>query len=275
MPIQWTKSLRAKLVPYPGDEWTIASDLRKSAKAVEKIAGAVPEHPTLEEELQRGLTARLDHRYNEAGNHPRDSLGRELVDLWCARRGVVFATEVLIAIVRTRPPKALRAEDKPFKLRRDGQPWGRLREHLLSGSSEQFSAAHAVAERARREPSGELRPALAYAFCDAAWVNEDFGAALKAGYGQLALLTCVPADRAAATLRAMMTGIRFQLIEEAVPHIPTVMSRLGDDGSSLIVEIAELAWDRASRKPWLELVGCYDTAEPRAFVAKHGPKAKS
>jgi hypothetical protein len=274
VPIQWTKSLRAKLLPYPGDDWTTESDLRKAAKAIEKIAGAVPEHPTLEAEVQRGLTARLDHRYNEAGNHPRDTLGRELVDLWCARRGVEFATEVLIAIARTRPANAQTREDKPYKLRRDGQPWGRLREHLLGGSSEQLEAARALAERARGEPAGELRPALAYAFCDADWVAEDLEAALKAGYGQLALLSCLSAEPAAATLRKMIGGVRFQLIEEAVPHIPNVMSRLGEAGSSLIVGIAELAWDKSSRKPWLELVGCYDTEEARAFVAKHAPKAK-
>jgi hypothetical protein len=50
------------------------------------------------------------------------------------------------------------------------------------------------------------------------------------------------------------------------------MSRLGDAGSSLVIEVARTAWDRRSRKPWLALVGCYETPEAEAFLAEFDPR---
>lgn len=264
MAISWTQTARAHLLPYPGEPWTIALDLRGSARALDKLVGRVPEQPELAAEVDRGLAARLDHRYDDEGNHPHDLLGRHLVDLWCDRRDVVFATEVLIAIVRTR------AADEAYEIRKDGQPWARLREHLLAGPAELRARARAVAASARMQPAGELLPALAYAFCERDWVDEDLDAALERGYGQLALLACLtePARIAGAIERVVET--LYQLIEEAVPHIPNIMSRLGEDGAALIVTCAGLAWDKPSRRPWIELVRCYDTPEAHAFLARHG-----
>ena len=114
--MQWTKSAKARLLPYPGDAWTVACDPSKSNKALAKTVGAVPDEPELEAEVARGVVARLDHRYDEKGNHARDTRGRDLVDLWCARGGVCFALEVLIAIARTRPA-ANTASQKAYEIR--------------------------------------------------------------------------------------------------------------------------------------------------------------
>ncbi|MFV8751116.1 hypothetical protein ACNOYE_11280 [Nannocystaceae bacterium ST9] len=259
MAIHWTKAARSRLLPYPGEPWPLILDLRASTKALGKSVGAVPEQPTLAAELARGLAARLGDRYDEQGNHPHDLLGAHLVDLWCDRRDVVFATEVLIAIARACPT--------PYALRKDGLPWSRLREHLLSAPADVRAQARALAAAARSEPAGELRPALAYAFCERAWVDEDLDEALRQGYGQLALLACLTEPAAIAGAIERVVETLFQLIEEAVPHMPNVMSRLGDEGASLIVTCAGLAWDKASRVPWLDLVACYDTPEAAAFLA--------
>ena len=275
MAIHWTKAARSRRLPYPDDPWPLVLDLRASTRALTKPSktapaiGPVPERPELETEVARGLAARLDDRYDESGNHPRDLMGRHLVDLWCTQRDVVFATEVLIAITRTRPVKALSFTDKPYELRKDGLPWSRLREHLLGGSPELRERARAVAAQARREPAGELKPALAYAFCEREWVDEDLDDALAHGYGQLALLACLTEPARIAGAIEQIVKILYQLIEEAVPHMPNVMHQLGDEGAPLILSCAGLAWDKASRKPWLDLVRCYDTPEALAFLARH------
>lgn len=258
MAIHWTEAVKARLLPYPGEAWTLAADPRASARALAQL-GEPPESPTLAAELARGLAAGLDHRYDAQGNHLDDRLAAHLVDRWCARAGVGFATEVLIEIVRTRPN---------YELRRDGQPWGRLREQLYGAAPGDRGRAWAIASAARREATGELRPALAYAFCDPAWVDEDLDDALRHGYGQLALLACLAEpDRIATALEQVVTTL-YQLIEEAVPHIPNVMRRLGDAGSDLILTCASLAWDERTRAPWLELVRCYDTPAARAFASR-------
>jgi hypothetical protein len=103
--MQWTKSAKARLLPYPGDAWTVAANPTKSSRALAKTVGAVPDEPVLADEVARGVAARLDLRYSETGNHPRDSRPRDLVDLWVAHGGLCFALEVVIAIARTRPAK--------------------------------------------------------------------------------------------------------------------------------------------------------------------------
>ncbi len=263
MAIHWTKSARSRLLPYPGETWPLEIDLSASIRAAASV-GVVPDQPTHESELARGLAAHLDERH-EPGNRSSSPLARHLVDLWCHRRDVVFATEVAIAIAETRPATT----DNPYSLRKDGQPWARLREHLLSAPSDLFEQARAVAASARTRGAGELRPALAYAFCERDWVDEDLDEALREGYGRLALLACLTDHGQIADAIEQVAATLHQLIEEAVPHFPNVMSRLGDDGAALIVTCAGLAWDRPSREPWLNLVRCYTTPEAKAYLAHH------
>lgn len=272
--MQWTKAARARLLPYPGHEsWTVCSDLRESSKALAKAGlGPVPDEPELAPEVERGVAARLDQRYNLAGNHPKDTLPRDLIDLWVGRRGVVFATEVVLAIAETCPPVAKTFTDRPYDIRWDGQPWARLREHLFASGPGEFAAARQLAARARTKPAGALRFALSYAFCEPNWVDADLDDALDQGRGPLCVIAAI-ADpiRAEAVVRRMMDPSyrKYELIEEAVQHMPCVMSRLGDAGADLILEAAAMAWNKPSRKPWLELVRCYETPEAHAFVAAH------
>ena len=261
MTIRWTTKAKALLLPFPGDEWTIA---KRPART------KVPDG-TLDvaKEVKRGLKHRLEHRYNAKGNHTHDTLGRALVDAWCARANVAFATEVLIAICKT--PHKSKATPWPtlYQLRWDGQPWARLREHLACASDDARERAHALAAAARDEAKGELGAALAYAFCDEDWVTAELDPAIESGYGQLAVLA---ATRDATQLRAaferLMTAPRYRF-EEIVPHVPCVMRVLGDAGAGLIVKAAGGASSNKARKPWLEFVACYATPEARAFVKKH------
>lgn len=281
MKAKWTKWAEEKLLPFPGDPrdtWTVdvnAKSLKKSEANIAKGGGgAVPAKPTIKAEVKRGIDLRLNEVYGEKGNHPRDTFGRDLVDVWCARAGVAFATEVLVAI--TDEPQREEAHRPghrpPYRLRRDGQPWARLREHLAACSADERKQAHAIAKDAR-DAKHEARQAVAYAFCDAAWVAADIkDGALKKGYGQLALLASLEnAQQGRDALALLMSNAvpKYQLIEEAPAHIPNLMKVLDDDDAPLIIEAAKRAWNAASRKPWLEIVACIDSAEARAFIQEH------
>jgi hypothetical protein len=259
----WTPEVRSRWLPFPGEPWTLAPEPHPD----------VPSGPSVADEIARGLALRLQHRYDATtGMRPRDTHGRQLVDAWCERAGVAFATEVLIAIACTLLPKDPRNPvERPYAIRHDGQPWGRLREQLAVAPAAQRARAHELAAAARDAP-GELRFGLAYAFCDDAWVAEDRDAALTGGYGRLAVIASLrDAAQARAVLERMLdpTYTRFQLVEEAVPHVPNLMRRLDPADGELIVRAASLAWSKPSRRPWLPLVACYDGEAAHAFLDAH------
>lgn len=275
MKATWTKWAQERLLPFPGDEWTVDVKLKKAEANIAKGGGfAVPAQPNVDAEVKRGVDLRLNEVFDEKGNHPRDTLGRDLVDVWCARAGVAFATEVLVAIgqeeqrERASTPNASRL----YRMRRDGQPWARLREHLATCAAADRKRAHGSAVQARKA-KGEVKQAVAYAFCDDEWVAADIAAgALKRGYGQLALLASLKTAQQGRDALALLTSTavpKYQLIEEAPAHIPNLMRILEDDDAPLIVAAAQRAWNAASRKPWLEFVGSLDTPEAKAFVKEH------
>lgn len=278
MKTTWTKWAQDRVLPFPGDAWTVKVALKKAEANINKAGGAaVPDVPKVADEVKRGVKLRLNETYDVKGNHPRDTFGRDLVDVWITRAGVPFALEVLIAICETPQLPSLASPHGPrtYRLRRDGQPWARLREHLHAIAKEERDEAHKLAAKARSAKS-ELRQALAYAFCDAAWVEADMPAALKKGYGQLALLAaCANARQARDALQFLMRDVgeggvpKYQLIEEGVTHMPNLMRMLDDKDAPLVVAAARRAWNGASRKPWLEVVGSLTTSEAKAFVKEH------
>lgn len=245
----------------PGDAWRIDVKL---AKAEAKVPG-VPAAPDLSTEILRGAQLRLNERYDAKGKHPRDTIPRDLVDIWCARAGVVFATQALLGACAMERQLGLSLETKLYELRRDGQPWARLREHLAAASEADRAAAKLHAARARTR-SDQLRPAVAYAFCDPTWVAEDLEAMFKHGYGRLALLTALPdaATARAALLRLLGEAAideripSYQLFEEATPHLPNLLQRLDDTDAALIHKARAKAWNATVRKPWDELLACLE-----------------
>jgi hypothetical protein len=273
--VEWTAWARARLRPYPGDSWQVAVDLKK---AESKIKG-VPAAPTVDDEVARAIELGVNERYDTKGNLPRDTTPSDLVDILCARAGVAFATEVVVRACsepqRARPhaPNVR----NPYAIRHDGQPWGRLREHLAAAPPADRAAAHAAAATARAR-NDESRQAVAYALCDPTWVAEDTDSMFARGYGTLALLAAQPDAATARDALARLLGktgreeyiAPYQIVEEAFPHLPTLMLRLADDDASLVVEAARRAWNTATRKPWLEIVACIQTDEARAFLAEHG-----
>lgn len=272
--LQWTDWARERLLPLPGETWTLTADLKKAEKAVLKAGGGqVPAAPTVKEEVQRAVSLRVHERYNPQGNYPRDTCGRDLVDVWCARRGVAFATEVLIAVCRQPREKA---NHRAYELRLDGQPWGRLREHLAVADAKERKAALALAATARKaDKKSELPAALAYAFCEQAWVKEALPRALDKGYGQLALLTALTDKKKLREALVFLLGeteeyvAKYQLVEYLYPHMPTVLQLLDDADAPMVVRAGEQAWNKATRKPWLEIVGCLQTPAAKAFVKKY------
>ncbi len=274
MKAKWTKWAADRLLPVPGDEWTVDVKLKKAEGNIAKGGGdVVPAKPAVKTEVKRGVDLRLNEVYDEKGNHPRDTLGRDLVDVWCARAGVAFATEVVIAIgaEKQRARASIPGGPRPYRLRRDGQPFARLREHLAACSAADRKSAHEIAKGAR-DAKSDVKQAVAYAFCDEAWVAADIKHAWQMGYGQLALLASLQTAKQGRDALAVLTSAavpKYQLIEEAPAHIPNLMKVLDDDDAPLIVAAAKRAWNAASRKPWLEIVACIDSAEAKAFVKEH------
>lgn len=257
MKVTWTKWAAERVVPVPGQPFELKTNLKKAEKAIP----GVPVKPTLADEVTRGVTFRLCERYNEKGNHPRDTFGRDLVDLWCARAGVAFATEAVIATCakgQQRSDPSQRA--RPYLLRIDGQPWRRLREQLAAASPADRAAAKAVAAKGRKKKAeyDEVRCGIAYAFCDPAWVRAELEGMFEEGYGRLALLAAMPDAKTARNALVRMLDdpdiATYQLIEEAPPHVPNLMLSLEDKDAPLIRRALDKAWNKATKKPWQELV---------------------
>lgn len=249
----------------PGEPWRVAVNLKK---AEAKIPG-VPKKLDLATEILRGAELRLNERYDEKGNWARDSIPRDIVDIWCARAGVVFATQALLGACAVKLRPGLQLPGRPYGMRRDGQPWGRLREHLAAASESDRAAAKVHAAKARTR-TDELRAAVAYAFCDPTWVAEDLEGMFKEGYGRLALLTALPDAKAAraALLRLLgEAGINeripaYQLFEEAPPHIPNLVQQLDDSDADLIHKAQAKAFSAKVRKLWDDLAASLVSAAP-------------
>lgn len=232
-------------------------------KSEAKVPGVPAKKLDLATEIARGAELRLNERYDEKGNWARDSVPRDLVDIWCARTGVAFATQALLGAcaVKLRPGSQL--PGRPYGIRRDGQPWARLREHLAAASDSDRTAAKTHAAKARTR-TDELRQAVAYAFCDPTWVAEDLEGMFKEGYGRLALLTALPdAKTARAALLRLLgeAGIEeriplYQLYEEAPIHIPNLVQQLDDSDADLLLKAQAKAFSTKVRKLWDDLVAC-------------------
>ncbi len=267
MKVIWTAKARANLVPLYGEPWTVVANAKKSATAIGKAGGGVvPDAPTVAAEVARGTKLRVGEPYTAAGGEPKDRLGCDLVDRWCATAGVAFATEVLVGIARKRHRG--NAAGKRYQLRYDAQPWLRLREHLVVASPEDLAAARANAAPHRKGPLGDLPIALAFTFCDPKWVAADLAKALETGYGNLAILTCLTD---AAAVRRAIKGLLartdlYQLIEHGYRFMPNAMRVLTDADAALILDAARRAWTKQVRKPWLELVGSIPTTAAHACL---------
>jgi hypothetical protein len=278
MKVTWTAWAQARVLPYPGEAWTVEVDLPAAEKRLAKAGAIVPASPEVEAEIERARSLRVNERYNEKGNHPTDSNGRDLVDVWVARAGVVFATRCAIGVC-----SVARTDGKPYELRLDAAPWGRLREHLAAASKADLAAAKALAKPARTAKS-ELRQAVAFAFADPAWAASHYEQMFEDGYGQLALLAVIPDAKTGrlALKRLIEEGpdpdeyiAPFQLVENGYPFVPALMTRLDDADVDLVVRCAGRAWNNATRKPWLEIVASLDAPSAKKFLAKHGkPAAK-
>lgn len=253
MKTNWTKWAAAYVQPVRGKPWTLDVNLKKAEKSVP----GVPAKPTLAEEVARAVKLRVNERYGPDGNHPKGTAVRDFVDVLVARAGVAFATQVLIeACAKGQLPTATYPRGRDYLLRHDGQPWRRLREHLAVASPAEVAAAKKVATAGRKR-KGEVPPALAYAFCEPSWVKQDLPGMFENGYGQHALLAAISdAKTARAALVRLLEDediARYQLVEEAYPHVPNLMMVLGDKDATLIKRALERGWNNKTRKPWQEL----------------------
>lgn len=255
-------------MPWPGAAYKLAA----------KPHPEVPATPVHDDEVARALAAGIDQRYDDAGRHPRDPVARQLVDAWCARGGVELATSVLCAVARS-PGRVVAPSPtpRPYLLRRDGQPWRRLREQLVAADPTARERAKEIARRSWDEVGGggvsasHVRAGLAYAFCDDAWVEVALPTALRDGYGQLAVLAAVrDPEVLARSIDALFAQPIYQLVEELVPHAPTIVETLGEQRIELIIRIARRAANKPLRKPWLAILACVDTEQVASYLAEVG-----
>jgi hypothetical protein len=252
--------LARQLVPFPGDPLTLKL---KKPEALEKALGVkVPASPDEATEVARAHELRVNRRYDAAGAWDRSSTSSEWVDLLAQRAGLAFTTSVLIKACSLRIPRDGGGPDQPFALRRDGQPWRRLREHLVASKEPSaVKAAHALAvQHWAQAAQDELRCGLAFAFCDASWVEAMIDPMFEKGYGRWAVLAAVrDPQRALALMRRLAdANLRFQLYEEAVVFIPTLVKTAGPEGRAALEQMIERAWNEKVKKPFIALRACYD-----------------
>ena len=258
--------LARQLVPFPGDPFTLKL---KKPEALEKALGVkVPAIPDLATEAERAHELRVNRRYNEKGSWDRSPVGAMLLDLWVQRGGLAFATGALIKACNRRLPRHNPPGEQPFDLRRDGQPWRRLREHLVaSKDAKAVDAAHAEAARFwklkpvdgfQEQTFRDLRCGLAFAFCDAAWVSEMIDPMFEEGYGCWCALAAVRDPKQARKLleRMVKEDLRFQLYEEAVVFLPTLVKTAGSAARPALEAMIEGAFNNKVKKPFLALLDC-------------------
>ena len=266
MEIEGSPWAKARLLPVPGRD-ACEIDLSDTL-----TLGEMP----FEELLEFGVAQRVPERYNEKGNHPSDKHGDNLVDTCVATGGVQLATKFLLEVCGQRSTANLLRSDR-YELRQDAAPWGQLRRHLAAASPQARDQAKALATTARTM-SDHRKQAVAFAFCDPDWVREDLESALHEGYGLLCLLaaleTPAQARDALATLLGKQAGSAkpplYQLIEEGVWFMPNLLRTLDAADAPLVLEAARRTWNKAVRKPWLEIVACLPGADAQAFLDEHG-----
>lgn len=249
--------LAKQLVPFAGDAFTLKL---KKAEALEKALGVkVPAAPDEAAEVKRAHELRVNRRYTVAGAWDRSAAASEFVDLLVQRAGLAFTTSVLIKACSLPIPNDRGGPEQPYALRRDGQPWRRLREHLVASKDPKaVDAAHAVA--AKVDPKKlELRCGLAFAFCDEAWLEPLIDPMFENGYGCWALLAAVSDPKQALALmkRIVKEDLRFQLYEEAVIFIPTVVKTAGPAGKPELEKMVARAFNEKVKKPFTALLACY------------------
>jgi hypothetical protein len=260
MELAWTPWAQERLLPVPGND-AFEIDLSDTL-----TLGEMP----FDELLEFGIAQRVPERNNEKGNPATDSHGDRLVDTCVATGGVELATRFLVEVCG-------RVSEGIYGIRRDGAPWGRLRQHLAAASPEERKKAKAIAAKAR-DFTDQRRQAVAFAFCDPAWVAEDFPEVFRHKYGKLALIASLSTAEQAreAMWRLLGKDDTFPpphyLVEEAVAFIPNLMRVMDAADADLIIEGAKLAWNKSTLKPWLEIVACLPGKKAQAFLAKHGYK---
>jgi hypothetical protein len=265
-------------LPFPGEPWQPKVDIAASVQRLAKVGVAIPQKPALADEVKRALELRLHCNYGPDGNRPKDIHGRDAVDLWVAGAGLAMTTEILVEACKRGHHQASRPAqfgDAPYNVRTDGLPWSRLREHLVAASEGDRADARkvaAAARKAKKQAGNELGPAVAYAFCDDAWVAEDLEAALEHGYGRLCLLAALATPaQAKHALEVMKTEApKYMLLENGYTHMPNLMVRLADADADLVIDICEMAWNKAVRKPWLDIAACLSTPRAIGFLEEHG-----
>lgn len=249
-----------QLVPFHGDAFTLKL---KKPEALEKVLGVqVPASPDEATEVARGHELRVNRRYDAEGRWDRTSTAADLVDLLAQRGGLAFTTAVLIKVCSLPIPRDGGGPDQPFALRRDGQPWRRLREHLVASKdpSAVRAARDVAAQTWAQAEQDELRCALAFAFCEDAWVEAMIDPMFQKGYGRWAVLAAVrdPQQALALMKRIVKSDLRFQLYEEAVIHLPTLVKTAGPEGRAELEKMIERAWNEKVKKPFIALSACHD-----------------
>lgn len=256
MPIEWSTTVAKRLLPFPGRG--VALKPRPAAALAAAIGEALPASLSEDVEVERGVRLGIHRRYDDQGRHLRSAVAPALVDAWVQREGLAFATAVLARVCRE-PVPATPASPHPraYQLRHDGEPWRRLRQHLAATTS--AGAPLAAAQSARAGAPGELGAALAYAFCEPAWVAAELEDAFARGYGRMAVLAAItdPALALSAGERLVSLRPRYQLYEEAVPHVPTLAQTMGDAGRGVVEAMVAGAYGTGVRKPFAELLACY------------------
>jgi hypothetical protein len=160
------------------------------------------------------------------GQWDRSAAAAQLVDLWTQRAGLAFTTDALCRIADRRVPRQNPPGLEPYSIKRSGQPWLRLREHVLASRPEQVAQAREVAAPFFERPSpgdptdaAELRCALAAVFADEAWVEACIAPMLESGYGRWVLLHAISSPAQALSVARRLTNFhaRFQVCE-GPPH---------------------------------------------------------
>lgn len=257
--------LEKQVLPFVGGP-RVSLKLRPVAALEKELGERVPAKPTQATEVARGVKRRIEACYDLKGNHDRSKTPALLVDLWVQRAGLAFTTGVLLDACSRPVPRVNMRGVTAYSLRRDAQPWRRLREHLVAAEPAQVKEAHAVAERWwKQKPPAEalahasvleVRCALAFSFCDQAWVHEVLDEVFEQGYGRWAVLSAITEPKAAlaALKRLSSVDTAYQIYEEAVVHLPTLVKVAGPAARATLQKLRDRAFSKKVQKPFAELL---------------------
>ena len=80
------------------------------------------------------------------------------------------------------------------------------------------------------------------------------------GYGRWAVLAAISDPTQARTVAKRLANHDppYQLYEEAVPHIPTLVKTMGDAGRPVLEQMVKKAYSKKALKPFAELLACLE-----------------